>query len=74
MHLDGKLAVVQAQAMALGARVVADQTWLTAGFLHDKTLSPARYLDLAARHKARERRLLALTERLLADAPMVPVA
>ena len=74
MRLDGELAVVQARAAGLGLRVVANDGWLVSGFLADATLNPRRYLALAEQQQALRRALFALTERLLTDAPLRPVA
>ena len=74
MQLDGELAVVQARAAWLGLRVVANDGWLVCGFLADATRNPRRYLALAEQQQALRRALFALTERLLTDAPLRPVA
>ena len=70
----GTLAVVQAQAAVLGLQVADQERWLAGGFLRDGMPAPRAYLGLAARHKVLRRELLALTQRLLTEAPLRPVA
>ena len=74
MRLDGELAAVQARAMGLGLRVVANEGWLVGGFLADELVDPRRYLALAEHQQVLQRQLFALTQRLLTDAPLRPVA
>ena len=74
MQLDGELAMVQARAVGLGRRAMANEAWLAGGFLADQWMTPQRYLARAEEHKALQRQLFALTERLLTDAPLRPVA
>ena len=74
MRLNGELAVVQARVGELGLRVVANEAWLASGFLADERITPRRYLVRAEEHKALRQRMFALTERLLSDAPLRPVA
>ena len=74
MQLSGELALVQVRAAGLGRRVVANESWLVGGFLMDRPLNPQRYLDRAEQQKRLQREFLALTKRLLTDAPLQPVA
>ena len=74
MRLNGELAAVQARLGELGPRAMANEAWLAGGFLADRRFTPQRYLARAEGHKALQRRLFALTERLLTDAPLRPVA
>ena len=74
MHLNGELAMIQARAAGLGRRVVANEGWLVGGFLADGPISPRRYLAMAEQQKRLQREFFALTQRLLTDAPLRPVA
>lgn len=72
--LHGHLAALQAKATLLAPRVIADERWLVAGFLGADMPSPKVYLAIAADHRARQRRLLAMTARLLEEASLAPIA
>ena len=72
--VHGGLALVQTQAAVLGLQVADQERWLVEGFLRDGVSAPCEYLRLAARHKVLRRELLALTQRLLTEAPLRPVA
>ena len=74
MLLDGELAVVRAQAAAVGLRVAAGEARLLLLVLSDPSPSPADYLAQAEAHKALRASLLALTEALLTRAPPPVVA
>jgi hypothetical protein len=68
MDNQGHLAVIQARAAVLGSKAIANEEWLTKGFLGDTRFTPQRYLDEAERHKSIQRTLFALTEVLLIEA------
>ena len=74
MQLDGELAVVQARAVGLGQRVLANEGWIAGGFLVDGAADPQRYVALAEQQRALQRRRFALTPRLLTDAALGPIA
>ena len=74
MQLIGELAVIQVQAAGLGLRVAKNEGWLVAGFLGEAVVDPRRYLARAEQQKRLQREFLALTKRLLIDAPLLPVA
>ena len=67
MGTRGRLAVVQEQAAAVGKQVMANEGWLSGGFLVDERFTPQTYLVLAERQKALQRTLFALTECLLSE-------
>jgi hypothetical protein len=62
-----RLAVVREQAAALGREVMANEGWLTGGFLSDARFTPEAYLDVAERQRTLQRMLFALTECLLSE-------
>ena len=72
--VNGQLALLQAQAGALGLRALANERWLVCGFLRDAFPPAGVYLARAQRYEVLRRQLLALTERLLTDAPPQLVA
>ena len=67
MDTWGRMAVVREQAAALGRQVMANEGWLTGGFLADVRFTPEAYLDVAERQKSLQRMLFALTECLLSE-------